>query len=210
VTKTHPNRLAVTSERLFSAHHILLRTANKALRDAELEPEILQHQLIAMTFSALALEALSNRLGEQSVSNWRHFERAPVIAKLRTVAGQLEIENVDFDQEPWSGALWLVNFRNKVAHAKPEPLKATMVMTEEEFRKAEFDFPQSKLELEISLANAKRAVQIVRSILRSFFDSSRVNFEDFEGILNDECSRSVSPLAEEAGASRCDTLQAHS
>jgi hypothetical protein len=123
---------------------------------------------------------------------------APVIAKLRTVAVQLDIENVDFDQEPWSGALWLMSFRNKVAHAKPERLKPTMVMTEEEVRKSEFDFPRSKLELEISLANARRAVETVRSIVRNFFYSSRVTFEDFEGLLSDECSRSVSPLVEEA------------
>jgi hypothetical protein len=191
-------KVNVTSERLFSAHHILLSTANVALRDAELQPGKLQHQLIAMTFSALALEALSNTLGEQFVSNWRHFEMAPVIAKLRTVADQLGIENVDFDQEPWSGALWLMSFRNKVAHAKPERLKATKVMTEEQFRKTEFDFTQSKLELEISVANAKRAVETVRSILRNFFDRSRVTLEDFEGILSDECSRVVSPLVEEA------------
>jgi hypothetical protein len=62
-------KLRVLTERYFSAHHVLLSTANRALKDAELEPEIIQHQLIAMTFSALALEAFSNRLGEQFVSN---------------------------------------------------------------------------------------------------------------------------------------------
>jgi len=97
----------VRSERLFSAHHILMSAAKRALKDAEREPSIVTHQLTAMTFSALALEALSNTFGERFVSNWRHFEAAPVIAKLRTVAGQLNIQNIDFKQEPWSGAACL-------------------------------------------------------------------------------------------------------
>ena len=106
-------------EREFSAHHILLETAEKALKKAKDRQKIgvVHDQLIAMTFSALALEALANAFGRRLVPKWSHFEMAPPIAKLRTVARQLEIDDREFEQEPRAAAVWLMSFRNKVAHA---------------------------------------------------------------------------------------------
>jgi hypothetical protein len=46
------------------------------------------------------------------------FESAKPIAKFRPVCEHFQLKP-DFEQEPWSVALWLLWFRNKVAHARP-------------------------------------------------------------------------------------------
>lgn len=198
MTKISRTKLRVTTERQFSVHHVLLSTAMKALKDAEREPGIVQHQLIAMTLSALALEALANAFGKRFVPNWKHFEMAPPVAKIRTVSHYLDMQDIDFEKEPGSDVVWLMKFRNKIVHAKPERIVSNKVMTHEQFHQEEFDFPQSKLELDISLSNAKRAVTVVRSILCTLLDSASVTFNDLEGLLTDAWSSSSSLLTEES------------
>jgi hypothetical protein len=75
----------------------------------------------------------------------------------------------DFKEEPWSATLWLVKFRNKVAHAKPESVKFDKTMTEEDLRKIQFEFPRSKLEMQINLESAKRSVSAIDQILELFY-----------------------------------------
>jgi hypothetical protein len=75
----------------------------------------------------------------------------------------------DFEKEPWSAVLWLVQFRNKVAHAKPESIKFDKTMTEKELRKIQFEYPRSKLEMQINLENAKRSVSAVDHMLELFY-----------------------------------------
>jgi hypothetical protein len=71
----------------------------------------------------------------------------------------------NFEKEPWATTLWLVKFRNKVAHAKPESIRFDKTMTEEEFRKIRLEYPHSKLEMEINLKNAKCSVSAIDQIL---------------------------------------------
>jgi len=98
------------------------------------------------------------------MTRWNDFESASPIAKLRIICSRLGIEP-NFEKEPWATTLWLVKFRNKVAHAKPESIRFDKTMTEEEFRKIRLEYPHSKLEMEINLKNAKCSVSAIDQIL---------------------------------------------
>ena len=117
---------------------------------------------------------------------------APPIAKLRKVARQLEIDDREFEQEPWAAAVWLMSFRNKVAHARPERVLSSKTMSNEAFRRNVLNFPQSKWELSISLSNARRAVKTVRSILHKFCDGTDPG--ELMGLLSDGWSTTSSPV----------------
>jgi hypothetical protein len=159
----------VEREREFKPHHILIGAAQIALESAEAKtPGWLYHELIAITFSALAFEALTNSFGERLVTRWGDFESASPIAKLRIICSRLGVEP-DFEKEPWSATLRLVKFRNKVAHAKPESISFDKTMTKEEFEKHRFEYPHSKLEMQINLKNAKSSVSAVDQILELFY-----------------------------------------
>src|SRR5688500_6340522 len=95
--------LKCISERNFSAHHMLIRVASVALTRAKTgEHEVAADALIVMTFSALAIEALCNSIGERVFKHaaWEDFESASPNAKLRLLAGRLELK-YEKDKEPW-------------------------------------------------------------------------------------------------------------
>jgi hypothetical protein len=157
-------RLRVQRERDFSPHHVLLGVAYNALEDAEKKrPGYFNYELACITFSALALEALGNAFGAKFIPRWNDFESASPIAKLRLICQRFDIEP-DFGKEPWATTLWLVRFRNKVAHAKPEFIREDKIITREEYDKLRSQYPEAKLETEISLQNAQRAFNCVHDI----------------------------------------------
>jgi len=146
-------------ERNFSAHHMLIRVASRANERAKKhEPGWMYDELTAMTFSALAIEALCNSIGDRVFDEWDDFESSSPNAKLRLLTGRLGVKYVK-DEEPWATARWLVKFRNLVAHAKPEVIVEEKLINQEEYDERLFDAPKSKLEKWINEANADRAVR---------------------------------------------------
>ena len=93
--------LKVTRERNFSPHHMLLGAAYMALEDAEnKKPGWFYSELIAMTLSGLAVEAICNAVGDRVVSNWKDFEYVNPIAKLRVICVELDLS---FDESEEHG-----------------------------------------------------------------------------------------------------------
>lgn len=69
-------------ERHYSAHHTLLRVARFELAKAERkEVGWFDSTFVALTFSALAIEALSNAIGDRIVPDWKDFETAAHLRK---------------------------------------------------------------------------------------------------------------------------------
>src|SRR6478736_259908 len=94
--------IRVRQDRNFCPHHVLIGVAKSALERAQKkEPGWLYDELVAMTFSAMALEALANAFGERLVVRWKDYESASPIAKLRVVATRLEIPLPDLEKNPW-------------------------------------------------------------------------------------------------------------
>jgi hypothetical protein len=160
-----------TQERNFSAHHMLIRAAELANKRAKKQARGWIHdELAAMTFSALAIEALCNSIGDRVFKDWDDFETSSPNAKLRLLADRLGLKYLK-DKEPWCTARWLVKFRNLVAHAKPELIIEEKLITQEELDQRLFDRPRSKLEKWITAANADRAVRGAEAIKEALIRS---------------------------------------
>ena len=180
---TEDSQFNVTKERRFSAHHMLLGAARMSLEDAnKKKPGWFYNELITITFCALALEALCNAFGERFIENWSDFESSTPIAKLRIICSQLNIE-ADFTKEPWSRAVWVIRFRNKIAHAKPEFLEQNEIWSRDEFDDLREEAPKSKLEKQISLNNANKAYEAAVAIKKALCDGIPV--EQQHGLRSD-------------------------
>jgi hypothetical protein len=186
-------KVRVLKKRKFTPHHILIGVAEMALEDAETNcPGYSYKELTAITFLALALEAIANAFGEKFVADWDDFEKSNPIAKLRIICAHLKVD-ADFKVEPWITAKWLVKVRNKIVHARPEMINFDKTMTKDESEKIRRELPPSKLEKEINLKNARRAIKNVKQIQELFI--SKISLEDFdaENLFSDGFSGSISP-----------------
>jgi hypothetical protein len=169
-------QIRIRRERDFKPHHLLIYAAGVGLEHAEKVTKEEKgistwtpHELTAIIFSAFALEAIGNSFGDKFVKRWKDFESSSPIAKLRIVCTELKI-NPDFGREPWATALWLVTFRNGVAHAKPNLIKTDDIVSAGEYTFWHLHSdPQSKIEKQITLENARRAVKAIREILDQFY-----------------------------------------
>ena len=158
-------------ERHYSAHHMLIRAASVALdRAKDKKPGWLYDELSAITFSALAIEALCNSIGERVVDGWADdFESSSPNAKLRILAERLGLI-YDKKSEPWAGAYKLIKFRNRIAHAKPQLVVTNELISEADFDKRLLEAPKSKLEKMITASNAEQAVRTVEAIKTALTD----------------------------------------
>lgn len=155
--------MRVTRERKFSLRHSLLGAARMAYEDAEAErPGWAYSRLTCITLSALALEALANAFLKELVEEWQDFERSSTKAKIRIIAEKLSIKP-DFEGAPWSNVGWLLGLRNDIVHAKPDHVKNDSVWTREKYDRTVKE-PASKLERQLTLGNAKKALSTTEQI----------------------------------------------
>jgi hypothetical protein len=180
------------SERHYSAHHALLEAASRQLEiTSKQQPGWFYNALIAITFSALALEALSNAVGDRLIADWKDdFESCSPAAKTRLLTDKLGIA-FEKKNEPWHTINWLGKFRNQIAHPKPEMLRTEEVIGQAKHSLLETDAPESRLEREVTLVNAKRAVAAVRELKAKFCE--KIPIEQLEGIATDGWSSLTEP-----------------
>jgi hypothetical protein len=154
-------RLEQVRERYYSAHNTFLHVARLELGLAK--PGMVgefNHALTSIMMSALAIEAMANAMGERAVEEWTDFESSSPYAKLRLIAERYGLQ-YSAEAEPWSTVKWLCRLRNRFAHAKPEKIRETSEVSQSDFENRDIRPPQSKLEKEISEANARRAFEAV-------------------------------------------------
>ncbi len=161
--KTHMDKLAVTQERHYSAHNALLRVADNFLFAAENQERFCSEgDFVALVMSALAIESLCNTVSALIFADWKDYESASPRAKIRLICSELNIPYKK-DSEPFKGMHWLINFRNKIAHAKPEPLHKRSEMTREEYQQLQSSGgPQSEIENMITIDSARCALKSVQ------------------------------------------------
>jgi hypothetical protein len=111
-------------------HRLLLTGAWRHLETAkERRPGYFYDWLGAILLSALCIEAIGNTYGEVLIPDWKDFERASPIAKLRLVATACGIVP-SFDEHPWATARKLIGYRNRIAHSRAEHLKVERTCTD--------------------------------------------------------------------------------
>jgi hypothetical protein len=167
-----PNHYLAQEHRYFSAHHLLLETAREAAESPRKDAcGQRQAALTTIAMSALTVEALANSAGNLVIERWSDFDRLSPLPKLRLICQALAID-MQPGHEPWQSLGWLVRLRNRIAHPQPEDVQSKRWLNAEEARaqqhKTEIDIPDSKLEKELTLANAKRAVAAVDALVTIF------------------------------------------
>ena len=136
---------------------MLLSAAEKALQSATLTDASERHDLlVAVTMSALAVEAFANAVGHLLFPDWEEFESAPTRAKLFLIGRELRLD-INKSKVPWQQVFELGKFRNEIVHAKPERVINTDYVTEAERESRRFEIPHSKLEKKLSLKSATRS-----------------------------------------------------
>ena len=81
------------------------------------------HQFLgSIVFTAFALEAFLNHVGETLFSSWPDLEKLTPKGKINVIAEKLLID-VHYGTAPWQVVPEIFGFRNKVAHGKNELLK---------------------------------------------------------------------------------------
>lgn len=184
------SKLKVSAERHFSAHHMLIGAAQAALDDAKSKrPGWFYSELTAITLSALALEAICNSVGERVIEGWKDFESSSPAAKIRLLCQHLGIP-YERTTEPWSSAIWLGTFRNQIAHAKPELVQESRVITRTEYDNRPRREPLSKLEKHVTTGNARRALRTAETIKDMF--CLKVPPDNAFGLYSDSWSHSAS------------------
>ncbi|WP_139149290.1 hypothetical protein [Nitrosospira sp. Nsp13] len=126
-------------------------------------------------------------------SDWlSEHERKSPTEKLELLAEKLNI-TYNVKTEPWVAAIRLFDFRNRIAHAKPEFVKPDEVyLTQKQYDASQFkrSFPSSKLENKINLSNAQRAFTPAGVIKKILCDA--IPPEDAQGLYVDSASGSFS------------------
>jgi hypothetical protein len=186
-----------TQERYYSPHHRLFQIAQIALENAIDSAEGRELNVVtAITFSALGVEAFCNALGYRVVTDWLSFEDLATGQKIEALSKSLDVP-FSATSKPWETLLWLIGFRNEIVHGKPEHLKTQKVLSEIALEKTRLHIPKSKLENQLTVGNAKRAVQSTKDMYEIFrlATSMNVGFEIFQ----DGWSGSVTALVDGNG-----------
>jgi hypothetical protein len=189
-----PDSYRRVTEREYSAHHTLLDIASIQLEIAKKqESGWFNNALITITFSALALEALANAIGDKlwQSEEWKDFESCSPIAKLRLISEKLGIE-YSVSQDPWKTVKWLIKFRNKIAHPKPEKISICKEIGQNKSKVLAVDCPESKFEQEITLHNAVLGLKAVKDLKELF--CKKIPDHQLDGIATDGWSANTEPI----------------
>lgn len=164
----------IVEERYFSPHHLLLRTAGLALHEAHRRvynsstPMRESHTMSAILMSALSIEALCNAIGYRLIEGWEDYESSNPWMKLRVLCKELGL-SFDKGVEPWQSLRELLDFRNKVAHGKPQWVRRVRTKLDQEafdtaLAEHEPSTSEAWFEAKLRLEEAGKAVALARRL----------------------------------------------
>ena len=136
------------------------------------------HQFKAsLIFTAFALEAYLNYVGNKLYKEWKELERISPRGKLIFIADKLEI-NINNGNRPWQVLNKLIGFRNYNAHGKPEHTitKNYTYRIEDDVDRILGDLVMTEWEEYCNKKTALRAREDVENIIRLLY--SRCRFEN--------------------------------
>lgn len=182
-----PDSYYASETRYFSAHHLLLETARKAAKSKSKNLSAQrQSSVIAILMSAISIEAFINAAGHRLVTDWIEFDRLQPWPKLLLIGQAINL-NLDAGRQPWQDIRWLIRLRNEIAHAKPQDIQTLRWHTADQARawaeKEDVPVPESDLERELVLDNARRAVTAVDQVVTLIMDA--IPTDDKMALLHD-------------------------
>jgi len=120
----------------------------------------------SLVFTAFSLEAYLNWLGKKTFAHWDYLERLSPKEKMEVISDQLGVK-VELGGRPWQIMKDLFNFRNDIAHGKPETLTSkTLEPIDEHLDKKLGQIARTKWEQYCTRENAERAREDVAEIFK--------------------------------------------
>lgn len=169
------SKAVVTKSRDVRTHAELWHTANCLLRAGQQEPKGSAHQFRgSLVFRAFYLEAFLNWLGYILVPHWEYLERLKPREKLDLLTDLAHV-TPDYGVRPWQIVKQLFDFRNDLAHGKPENLTSETVENVDDDLDAKLgEHIQTEWEKFATEQNAVKAMEDVEKIAVILYDASGV------------------------------------
>jgi len=122
----NPTPITMAGESTFNTFSYLLNGAYSLAKSAREDPEGSNYRRIsAVLFSAFAIEAHLNHIGEVKLPFWSVVEpKLPWRVKLELIAQQLGVA-LDYGRRPFQSLSDLFKFRDKLAHGKTETAESS-------------------------------------------------------------------------------------
>ncbi len=150
--------------RVHHPFHDLLSAAYSGLSIAQNgEYCVPQNTLIAIVFSALAIEGLANGFGSALVLNWEKFDRSSTVKKIRVLLNYIEKVDLISDEE-WEQLNELFTFRNQIVHPRHEEFIETGEDNLINYDRISHIGPKSKLDKQITIHKAKLYVDLAHKL----------------------------------------------
>jgi hypothetical protein len=173
-----PQTVKVTKTRDFRAHALIWHTSGWLLDAGQEKEQGSFHQFLAsLVFTAFALEAYLNWLGEQLFPHWKYLDKLSPLERLQLVSDHLETE-LSHGSRPFQTVKALFKFRNSVAHAKPELLKEETLEVDDEHLDMNLGkFIRSEWEQYCNATNAERSREDVKNIINRLHEAANLDDE---------------------------------
>lgn len=157
-----------STEREIRTYEYLRMAAVDAMQKAQKIKEGSFYQLMSsLVFSAFAVEAFLNHVGERTIKYWSEIERIEPLAKLKVLYSHLKLD-YDSSRRPIQTIKQLFRFRNFMAHGRTETLSGTGVLT-----KPHPDPGENLVDVEwekfCNEKEAERAVEDVKAIFKTLY-----------------------------------------
>lgn len=129
----------------------------------------------SLVFTAFALEAYLNHIGEKLFGCWDDLKRISPLGKLNVIAEKLGVEKDD-GKRPFQTIKVLFDFRNDIAHGKTISLNDEYVIigTGEKLSNRMHKELQTEWEKYCNMRNAELAIKDVEKIIRGFHDKAGI------------------------------------
>jgi hypothetical protein len=159
-------KVQVMQERKVITYADFWRTSEVLLERAQAEPRGSYYLILgSLTFSAFALEAFLNHLGESVFESWSELESINPRAKVNVICEHIGVKP-NWGAQPWQIVPEIVGFRNKIAHGKNAMLKFESVVPQDQYEEVRRQFLSADWQ---KYATEKNAVR-VRAALEELFE----------------------------------------
>lgn len=166
------NRFKYQQDRTVNTHAYLYKCAYHSLEEAKEKEEGSFYRIMtSLTFSAFALEAFSNHVGEETLDYWDSIERISPIEKQKVLHSRLKLK-FDLSKRPLQTANNVFKFRNLMAHGKTESISGEFLFKEQPDLKPGEELVKTKWEEFVNIESAERALADISEIIEYLNDAA--------------------------------------
>ena len=168
----------IKRQREVRIHAELWQTSDFLLEAGQIRPQGSAHQFRAsLIFRAFFLEAFLNWLGPRLIPHWKYLERLKPREKLDLLTDHIQLKP-DYGTRPWQIVKEVFDFRNTIAHGKPQNLEDEETANLEDFLSdVSVVFVQAEWERFAKEETALRAQEDIREIANILYEKAEVKHD---------------------------------